>query len=141
MEGLDQLKKSNDLIGNRNSDLPACSIVHQPTTLQRGSKIAQAVIRWLPTAAARVRSRVWSSGICGGQSGAGEGFSPSTSISPANLHSTKFSIVTITRGRYNRPEVADVPGGPSIDSTPPPRRPLTIKLISKFIIFLINSSW
>jgi hypothetical protein len=27
-----------------------------------------------PTAAARVQSRVWSSGICGGQSGAGAGF-------------------------------------------------------------------
>jgi hypothetical protein len=36
--------------------------------------IAQAVTRWLPTAAARVRARVWSSGICGGQSGAGAGF-------------------------------------------------------------------
>jgi hypothetical protein len=30
-------------------------------------------------------------------------FSPSTSVSPANLHSTKFSIIKITRGRYNRP--------------------------------------
>jgi hypothetical protein len=30
-------------------------------------------------------------------------FSPSTSVSPANLHSTKFSIIIITRGRYNRP--------------------------------------
>jgi hypothetical protein len=39
-----------------------------------GRAIAQAVSRWLPTAAARVRSRVWSSGICGGQSGAGAGF-------------------------------------------------------------------
>jgi hypothetical protein len=29
---------------------------------------------WLPTATARVQSRVWSSGICGGQSGAGAGF-------------------------------------------------------------------
>jgi hypothetical protein len=29
-------------------------------------------------------------------------FSPSTSVSPA-IHSTKFSILTITRGRYNRP--------------------------------------
>jgi hypothetical protein len=28
----------------------------------------------IPTAAARVRSRVWSSGICGGRSGAGAGF-------------------------------------------------------------------
>jgi hypothetical protein len=35
---------------------------------------AQAVSRWLPTAAARVRVRVWSDGICGGQSGAGAGF-------------------------------------------------------------------
>jgi hypothetical protein len=29
-------------------------------------------------------------------------FSQSTSVSPASLHSTKFSIITITRGRYNR---------------------------------------
>jgi hypothetical protein len=29
-------------------------------------------------------------------------FSPSTSVSPANHHSTKFSILIITRGRYNR---------------------------------------
>jgi hypothetical protein len=40
---------------------------------QEGRAIAHAVSRWLPTAAARVRSRV-SSGICGGQSGAGAGF-------------------------------------------------------------------
>jgi hypothetical protein len=45
-------------------------------------------------------------------------FSPSTSVSPAILHSIKFSILTITWGRYNRPEVADVPSGPSLDSTP-----------------------
>jgi hypothetical protein len=36
-----------------------------------GRAIAQAVSRWLPTVAARVRARVWSSGICGGQNGAG----------------------------------------------------------------------
>jgi hypothetical protein len=30
---------------------------------------------------------------------------------------TKFSILTITWGRYNRPEVADVPSGRTIDST------------------------
>jgi hypothetical protein len=45
-------------------------------------------------------------------------FSPSTSVSPANLHSVKFFSLTITRGRYNKPEVADVPSGPSLDSTP-----------------------
>jgi hypothetical protein len=39
-----------------------------------GRAIAQAVSRWLSTAVARVRSRVWSSGICGGQSGPGAGF-------------------------------------------------------------------
>jgi hypothetical protein len=39
-----------------------------------GRAIAKAVSRWLPTAAALVQSRVWSSGICGGQSGAGAGF-------------------------------------------------------------------
>jgi hypothetical protein len=42
-------------------------------TLVNGRAIAQAVSHWLPTAAARVRSRVWSSGICGGQIGAGAG--------------------------------------------------------------------
>jgi hypothetical protein len=30
-------------------------------------------------------------------------FSPRTSVSPVNLYSTKFSIIIITRGRYNRP--------------------------------------
>jgi hypothetical protein len=33
LEVLGQLKKSNDLIGIWNRDLPACSIVPQPTTL------------------------------------------------------------------------------------------------------------
>jgi hypothetical protein len=36
--------------------------------------MAEAISRWLPTAAAQVQSRVGSSGICGGQSGAGAGF-------------------------------------------------------------------
>jgi hypothetical protein len=35
-----------------------------------GRTIAQAVSRWLSTAAARVCARVWSSGICGEQSSA-----------------------------------------------------------------------
>jgi hypothetical protein len=38
-----------------------------------GRAISQAVSRWLPTAAARVRVQVMSCGICGGQSGTGAG--------------------------------------------------------------------
>jgi hypothetical protein len=55
--------------------------------------VDQAVSRWLPAAAARVRARVWSIGICCGQSGTGAG----------------------TIGQL----VADVPSGPSLDSTHP----------------------
>jgi hypothetical protein len=47
--------------------------IHALSGIQ-GRAIAQAVNRWLPTAAARVQSRVLSSGICGGQSGVGAGF-------------------------------------------------------------------
>jgi hypothetical protein len=39
-----------------------------------GRAIAQAVSPWLPTGAARVRARFWSSGIFGGQSGVGACF-------------------------------------------------------------------
>jgi hypothetical protein len=35
LEGLGQLKKSSDLIENQTRDLPACSLVPQPTTLPR----------------------------------------------------------------------------------------------------------
>jgi hypothetical protein len=43
-------------------------------TFVMGHAMAQVVSRWLPTSAARVRSRVRSREICGGQSGAGAGF-------------------------------------------------------------------
>jgi hypothetical protein len=42
--------------------------------MKLGRAIAQAVSRWLPTAAARVRARVRSCGICGGLTGTGAGF-------------------------------------------------------------------
>jgi hypothetical protein len=70
----------------------------------KGRAIAQAVTRWLPPAAARVRSRLWSSGICCGQSGAWAGFLRVLRF-PLPIRSTKFSILTIIRGRYNRPRI------------------------------------
>jgi hypothetical protein len=39
LEGLGKLKKSNDLIGTRTRDLPACGIVPQPTTLPRALRV------------------------------------------------------------------------------------------------------
>jgi hypothetical protein len=75
--------------------------------------IAQAVSRWLPTAAARVRVRVWSCGICGGQSGAGAGFLrvlrfPLPIFIPPIAPQSTSSIIW---GLYNRPEMAAVPCG------------------------------
>jgi hypothetical protein len=53
---------------------------------------------------------------------------------PCHLHSTKFSIITNTRGRYSRPVVADVPSGPSMDSTPHNAKlKKKIKLVNKFV--------
>jgi hypothetical protein len=50
--------------------------------------MAQAISRRPPTAEARFRSRVSPCGICGGQSGTGTGFSPSTSVLSCQFHST-----------------------------------------------------
>jgi hypothetical protein len=80
-----------------------------------GRAIAQAVSRWFPTAAARVRARVWSCGNCGGKSGAGADFlrvlrfplpifiPPISPQSPSNIW-----------GWYNRPVVAAVPSALSL---------------------------
>jgi hypothetical protein len=80
--------------------------------LYLGRAIAQAVSRWLPTAAARVRTRVWSSGICGGQSGAGADFLrvlrfPLPIFIPPIAPQSPSPIIW---GWYNRPEVAAVQG-------------------------------
>jgi hypothetical protein len=77
-----------------------------------GRAIAQAVSRWLPTAAARVRSRVWSSGIYGGQSGAGASFLrvlrfPLPIFIPPIAPQSPSPIIW---GWYNSPEVAAVQG-------------------------------
>jgi hypothetical protein len=57
--------------------------------------MTQAVSSRLSTAADLVRSQVSSCGICGGQHGTGSGFFLSTSVYPANSHSTKCPIFFI----------------------------------------------
>jgi hypothetical protein len=47
-------------------------------------------------------------------------------VSPANYHSTNFSIIIITRGWHNRPLVAVVPSGPNW--TPPSTVPIKKKM-------------
>jgi hypothetical protein len=67
--GTDHLEKSQsdgNIIPTRNQFL------YLGSTVQEGRAVAQAVSRWLPTAAARVRIRA-ACGVCGGQSGTGAG--------------------------------------------------------------------
>jgi hypothetical protein len=76
--------------------------------------VAQAVSRWLSTAAAR-QSSMW--GLWWTKRHWGR-FSPSTSVSPAN-HFTNFSIVIITLGWHNRPINGCSADWTQLDSTPP----------------------
>jgi hypothetical protein len=71
-----------------------CICIYNPG----GRAKAQAVSRWLPTAAARVQTRVLSSWICGGQSGAGAGFLRVLRFPPGNLRSTNFSTIAVICG-------------------------------------------
>jgi hypothetical protein len=75
---------------------------YSPTvkTEAAGHAIAQEVSRWFPTAAARDRARVWQMGFVVDKVALGQVFSEYFGFPP---HSTKFSIITITRGRSNRP--------------------------------------
>jgi hypothetical protein len=73
--------------------------------------MAQAISRRPLTAETRVRSRVSPCGICGGQSGTGTGFSPSTSVVPCHFHSTgaplhgrNEKLVIFITGLHNKPE-------------------------------------
>jgi hypothetical protein len=58
--------------------------------------MAQAVSRWPLIAEARVRARVSPCGICGGQSGTGAGFSPSSWVFPCQYQSTIAPYSSVT---------------------------------------------
>jgi hypothetical protein len=73
--------------------------------------MAQAVSRRPLTAEARVRFRVSPCGICGGQSGTGTGFPPSTSVFPCQFHTTGAPVhgkmkklINIITGLHNKPQ-------------------------------------
>jgi hypothetical protein len=71
---------------------------------EEGRAIAQAVSCWLSTAEDRVRAQVWSSGICGGQSGAGAGFLRVLwFLLPVLIPPTAPHSSSLVRGWYNRP--------------------------------------
>jgi hypothetical protein len=93
--------------------VPISKFLKQSTvSFYLGCTIAQAVSCWLPTSVAWVRSRVWSSWICGGQSGSGAGFLrvlqfPLPIFIPPITPQSPSPIIW---GWYNRPEVATIQG-------------------------------
>jgi hypothetical protein len=84
-----------------------------------GRAIAQAVSRWLPTAAARVHARVWSSGICVDKMALWQVFSEYFGFPcQFSFHQLLHNLHHL--GLYNRPEVAAVPG--DVSPTPPKKK-------------------
>jgi hypothetical protein len=64
-----------------------------------GHAIAQAVSRLPLTSDARVRTRVCTCGVCGGQSGIGTGSSTSSSVFPISIIPSWLSIILLS-GRW-----------------------------------------
>jgi hypothetical protein len=99
---------------------------------ENGRAMAQAVNRWFPTAAARVRARIWSCEILWWTKWRWGRFSPSTSVSPVNLHSTNCSTIILIYhlDLYNRPEVAAV----SRDLVPPHQKKILEEKSNNFLM-------
>jgi hypothetical protein len=77
----------------------------ESVTLLAASLYAEAIVAVKSRAALSAATpRGLASGICGGQNGAGAGCLRVLRFPlPKPFHSTNFSILTITRDRYNRP--------------------------------------
>jgi hypothetical protein len=82
-----------------------------------GRGVSQAVCRWLPIAAARVRARSGHVGFLIDKVALGAGFLSEYFGSPNN-HSTNFSNIIITRGWHNRPIGVRSAEWTQLDSTP-----------------------
>jgi hypothetical protein len=92
----------------------SCEIYEDLHIFIHGRAVAQAVSRWLPIAAARIRVRA-ASGVVVDKAALGQVFSEY----PARHHSTNFSIIIITRGWHNRPIGGRSAEWTQLDSTPP----------------------
>jgi hypothetical protein len=77
------------------------SLRPEQRTQPKGRAMAQVVSRRSLTAEAWVRARINPCGICGGQSGTGIGFSPSSSVFPCQYHSTVAHQSHIIWGMLN----------------------------------------
>jgi hypothetical protein len=103
-------------VSNFQDSLYPFTLLRRKVSSVYGRAIAQAVSRWLPAAEARVRARVRSCGICGGQSGTVAGFLRvlwfplPTFIPPISPQSP----ASINWGLYIRSIVAAVPSGLSL---------------------------
>jgi hypothetical protein len=83
---------------------PTCSplIYRLSYSGSSGRAIAQGVSRWFPTVAARVRTRVWQVEFVVDEVALGQMFSEYFGFPCQSSFHQKFSIITITRGRYSR---------------------------------------
>jgi hypothetical protein len=96
----------SQVFSNTSEPLNVCHLFNFVTTsyFQHGCATAQAVSRWLPTAAAQVRAWIRSCGICGGRSGTGAGFLRVLRfLLPVIAPTASHSSSSIIWGWYNRP--------------------------------------